>query len=626
MADKETPKSAVATSENGKTIESVITEASKDLGKNPEELLKGLKEKGDKEKLQVKLDTQKKVDDLKQEVRKTFLEHATNSDSYLGHVIDSLVQRQKAEKTINELPGVKDVLQGVETVQDLRELKAEQLVRLEDKYEGILMYAFTDIVGDAQKLDFKNWKGYLEPAAGTKFQVDFRGNPHAEKLIGAADLLPPSVRAITIYDDGDKNRARASERRVGLKGQNKSGNGFYDKNGYMAVYSGDVMEIGAPDKAYADQFFKKPDGSLGTLDEEAYKRYAESEEGKKDKDFLVDLYKRNPNAQHNKVMSQEEIQALMDRIETSGTGKKIVEALMQDVEKRDYMPKHCWDWVNHVYQSAGVSGKTRIYQDLNYEGADCGDHHASPEMMDRIAPGDWLYINNKNTADSHGNHSVIFIEWINKDTGEARVASGSYNVPGRLQKTNLKEKPVVSITKPGGYTPEVSANNRDVPNIQLDESKSVVEQMKLDKLSPMQRENAMLIEQIGKEKGLKSTLIAALVLNAKRESNLGLLNVGDHGHSVGLFQLNNVAGVIRGKSIDEYRDPRVNIETFIDKEVFGSFGKSVLARAEAGASVSELAALVTIKLERPRDKAGEAQKSIQLAKKYFGGNSESQNA
>ena len=41
----------------------------------------------------------------------------------------------------------------------------------------------------------------------------------------------------------------------------------------------------------------------------------------------------------------------------------------------------------------GVSGR-QIYKDINYEGLDCGEHHADEAMMRNIKPGDWIWYNN----------------------------------------------------------------------------------------------------------------------------------------------------------------------------------------------------------------------------------------
>lgn len=427
-------------SQSGKTIKSVITDTAEAANRQPEKILNQLKERVGQHKLAVELTVHGEISHLKEETEKAFAKDGNEGMPYLGGIIDSLASRKQAEGEINNLPGLKDVLKGVEKVDDLRSLDAETLIKLEDHYEGILLYTFTDIAEDSQKLDFKSWSTtYKEPKPGTKLQVDFRGNNAGEGLIGAADLLPPSVRGMTVYENADPNSARTSLRRIGLKGRNQSGSGFFDSNGYMAIHTGDVMEIGGVDAALQ-----------GPLNEDAYKRYGESPEAQNDKKFLDELYIKNPHAQRRKQMSMEEIDALMGDIEARGTAKKVIEAVQTEVkEKLENLKdekRHCGQIAEGIFRRAGVKQR-QIFRDTNYDGLDCGDHHATPEQMDRIEAGDWLWYNNKNPG-WKGLHSAIFLRWINKETGEAEMASGSVGRGIRIHTANLKEKPVTRIVKP----------------------------------------------------------------------------------------------------------------------------------------------------------------------------------
>jgi len=331
-------------------------------------------------------------------------------------------------------------LENVETVRDLRSLDPATLISLENKFEGILLYAFTDIVGSSTKIDFANWETYKKPQAGMRFHVNFLGNPNAEMEIGAADILPPCIRGITVYDQGDQNSARTSERRVGLKGLNVPESGFFDSNGYIPVFSGDVIEIQAPDEAFLKDY-------PGPLTEEDYKKYMESETGKKDTGYTEELFRKNPQAQKDKIMTTEEIDSLSSKINASGVSQRVAQTTLEIGGGRLYNPKHCWDWCEHVYKAAGAKRHT-IYKSPPYEGHDCGSCHAGPELVSRITPGDWLFINNKNTSDDHGNHSVIFLGWIDHDNLIARVGSGSAKKPGCIHKTNLAKNQVTAIFKP----------------------------------------------------------------------------------------------------------------------------------------------------------------------------------
>lgn len=128
-------------------------------------------------------------------------------------------------------------------------------------------------------------------------------------------------------------------------------------------------------------------------------------------------------------------------------GKKVELKAIEVCKRGKYKPKHCWDWIQHVYHRAGVK-RNLLYVDLGYSGLDCGKHHASPAMVDQITSGDLIFYNNKNTADEKGNHSVIFLGWIDKEKGIAQVASGFKDNPGRIHEANLKEKPVTYIARP----------------------------------------------------------------------------------------------------------------------------------------------------------------------------------
>lgn len=113
-----------------------------------------------------------------------------------------------------------------------------------------------------------------------------------------------------------------------------------------------------------------------------------------------------------------------------------------------YLPNlkagHCWDWVEKVYNASGFDRKG-VYQDLNYEGKDAGEHRAGPNLLGQLQPGDWLFINNKNTSDLHGNHSVIFLGW--KGPNVAEVAS-YYDNAGHVHTYDINKYPVTAISKP----------------------------------------------------------------------------------------------------------------------------------------------------------------------------------
>lgn len=359
--------------------------------------------------------------------------------------IKDLLRSEKDKTKIAEV--LSEIGGGIDQM-DLAKLGTDTLIKLEDKFPGILLYAFTDIVGGNEKVDFTKWEFYQKPVAGAKLRVNFRGNDAANKEIGAADMLPPSVRVITVYEDGDFRRARTSDRRIGLKGRNTQNTGFFDKGGYIPVFSSDVIIVGgvADKKSGLDP--KK------NIDLDFEKKYLSSPKQAKDDAEYIDKLFKTPIDRKGKQMTQEELDSLEKRIEGSSIGDKIAKTAVEIVKSPNNMGlkgKHCWDWICKVYRMAGVQSKyptVTIYQDLNYSGKNCGEHHASQEMYNRVRPGDWLYYNNRNTADSHGNHSAIFIEWIDQGKKIARMASGSAGTKLRLHTADLADKPITRIGKP----------------------------------------------------------------------------------------------------------------------------------------------------------------------------------
>lgn len=401
--------------------------------------------------------TQKALENLSGEPLDPTDEDHTKSSTYGGEVFaDREARTLKAVAEIKRLDKVQDIIGKIETVEDLQKLSVDQLIKLEDKYEGILLYAFTDIVGEKTKLDFVNWEAYKKPTPGMRLVVDFHGNQSAETKLGAADILPPSVRKTTVYTNGDSTLARTSVKRCGLKGRNLDGTGFFDNRGYIPIFTNDVVVIGGEEKPeegvdlkFADKFLTKDkDEKLNPLNEDSYKVYETSDEAKQDKEFLEKIQKSPSFIQRGKQMTPDEIDALNQRIDGSGLGNKVAKLAVEAGTIHSYSPEHCFDWANHIYKNAGAR-RHLIYRSLGeYSGQDCGEHHAGPELLDKIRPGDWLFYNNKNGVDSHGNHSAIFLEWKDKENQIALVASGSAGNSGRVHTADFKKAPVTLIMKP----------------------------------------------------------------------------------------------------------------------------------------------------------------------------------
>lgn len=196
------------------------------------------------DKLKVRIKSVEEKAKLNEKLAEAMSSNFEAKDDTLPSYFNELKSRTKVEKEISKLPNLSRTVENLENAKDLRNLDIKNLLMLESKYEGILMYAFTDVInGDRQeeKIDFKNWNNYKNAKAGTKVRINFYGNMEAETQLGIGDIFPPSIRKVTVYKQGKPENARTSERRLGLKGRNQDNEGFFDKKGYIPVYSGDVV-------------------------------------------------------------------------------------------------------------------------------------------------------------------------------------------------------------------------------------------------------------------------------------------------------------------------------------------------------------------------------------------------
>ena len=120
------------------------------------------------------------------------------------------------------------------------------------------------------------------------------------------------------------------------------------------------------------------------------------------------------------------------------------EAAIEYVNKYPKMPaKHCWDWVEKIYNISGFDRKI-IFQAI-YSGKIAGTHGAGPHLLQQIQPGDWLFLNNQNKYDEHGNHSAIFLNWESPNI--AKIAS-YYDGSSHIHTYNINKFPVTAIMKP----------------------------------------------------------------------------------------------------------------------------------------------------------------------------------
>lgn len=141
-----------------------------------------------------------------------------------------------------------------------------------------------------------------------------------------------------------------------------------------------------------------------------------------------------------------------ENVEASGAGASVLKSAQELVSEKA-VGKHCWDWVSKAFKKANARAVTLFKSFDKYSGKDCGDNCVpEKELIDpksRLAlkPGDWIYINNQG-IDSKGNHSVIFLGWVDKENLIARTA----NQPGikgpRIDTRDLRKTPVTYIGRP----------------------------------------------------------------------------------------------------------------------------------------------------------------------------------
>ncbi len=178
----------------------------------------------------------------------------------------------------------------------------------------------------------------------------------------------------------------------------------------------------------------------------------------KAKELKIAKAKKKSKEEQNKIKKQVE-QDQTKEIENLSIPDRIKWAI-GEVIGMEVKGKHCWDWVEKAYANAGVRRKM-IWNDIGkYTGKDCGEHHASADYLrNTLEYGYHLFVNTKKESnpDQYGNHSVIFLGWIDKNNLIARTASS----PGRNKKTgegrpgrieergwDLKKYPVTRVSKP----------------------------------------------------------------------------------------------------------------------------------------------------------------------------------
>ncbi len=302
-----------------------------------------------------------------------------------------------------------------------------------------------------------------------------------------------------------------------------------------------------------------------------------------------------------------------------------------------YTDKGANDWYTLNYQRLGSDKKGRTHE-MN---VGLGDILLDPDVKEILLKrsNGTIVKAHRGVVPSRQMHAgrLAFLDennrYLDTYTGDSfRILSGDetdFKNPEAVKKylSQFGEEEKTREENEKNYENEIrSTEDQDVyyTEANLDPSKSVVEQIKIS-LNSSQKKNAKIIEDIFKEKlqgkGLSdeaiAKIIAAAIVNAYKESGLNASAIGDHGNSIGLFQL-NINGAGHHMSVEERQDPVTNTKTIIEREVLGSFGRVLIARAKAGATVTELAAVFSKYIERPRDVYGAMQARSKSALKMFG--------
>lgn len=116
-------------------------------------------------------------------------------------------------------------------------ISAKNLLKLERTKRGSLskFFAFKKTV-DADGLDLEDPLDISDIKEGDDIVIDFGRNSSADIKVGAGDLLPMSIQAVSITDT--KGRVR-----VGIRSVVNGKVGYYDASGYMEIHNGYTLHI-----------------------------------------------------------------------------------------------------------------------------------------------------------------------------------------------------------------------------------------------------------------------------------------------------------------------------------------------------------------------------------------------
>lgn len=145
----------------------------------------------------------------------------------------------------------------------------------------------------------------------------------------------------------------------------------------------------------------------------------------------------------------------------SGVGAKIIAAINASIEKGETGFAHCWDWVNKKYAEAGIKLGDSPHVYKNSRLSDQVSSAEDPNFdMNVLKPGCHVIYHNGNIIDKwtfgslsgqvKGDHSGVFVKWIDKGNMIAEIASfgGPGKGPPRKQNVDLKKWPVQAVRDP----------------------------------------------------------------------------------------------------------------------------------------------------------------------------------
>jgi len=124
---------------------------------------------------------------------------------------------------------------------------------------------------------------------------------------------------------------------------------------------------------------------------------------------------------------------------------------------------------------------------------------------------------------------------------------------------------------------------------------------------------AIQIEQVLINKGIKPRLARAATVNAIAESNLNPSVIGDHGNSVGVFQL-NARGMGKNMSIESRKDVKTSATRVANAMLKDRF---MMSLQENCAPIEDMIRHFTIRIMRPSNKKIKAEQRVFLGKQVI---------